>query len=255
MSHYVLECLEPEKLAKYFHIDPFDRVARKATMEATEPSGKKVKYYPVYIFVCHTGSILSSLIQLYTKDQWSHSLISFDATMTKMYSFGRKKLNNDDIVSGKKNGFAVDDINNEIYTEWKHDIHYATYCVFVTEKQRKAMLQRLQYFLDNAVKFSYDLPGLFAYAAHLDHEKQFSYFCSGFVADILQSGEVLGNKRSYSRYSPQDLSNLPMAYKVNEGNDFSAYRASNTKKKVQSAWKKFVKDSQIDPSNNSLILV
>lgn len=175
--------------------------------------------------------------------------------MTKMYSFGRKKLNNNDIISGKKNGFAVDDINNDIYTEWDRNIRFATYCVFVTEKQRKLMMKRVQYFVDNAIKFSYDLPGLFAYAAHMDHEKQFSYFCSGFVADVLQSGNVLGDKRSYTRYSPQDLANLPMAYKVNEGNDFSSYRAFNTKKKVQTAWNKFIRESKIDPKKNSLILV
>lgn len=243
--HLVMECENPEALLHFNEEEPIEESV----------STRKETYYPVYIFVCHTGSLLSSLIQLWTKDKFSHSLISFDASMTKMYSFGRKKLNDDDIITGANNGFAVDDINNEIYTNWKRKIRYATFVVFVTKIQRKNMLNRLQFFIDNKVKFKYDLPGLFSYAANLPHEEQFSYFCSGFVADILQAGNVLGDKRSYSLYSPQDLAELPMAYKVDEGEDFSAYREGKVKAKVKSAWNKFIKDTKIDPEKNRFILV
>lgn len=244
--HCVMECTNPESL---FYLNDNEPV-----FEATA-SLKMQTYYPVYIFVCHTGTLLSSLIQLYTKDQYSHSLLSFDASMTKMYSFGRKKLNENEIVSGKSNGFAIDDINNDFYTSWKNRIRFATYVIFVTEKDRKRMMKRVEYFVDNSVKFSYDLTGLIKYAMHVPSEKQFSYFCSGFVADVLQTGNVLGDKRHYSLYSPQDLSELPMAYKVNEGNDFSEYREYKTKAKVKSAWNKFINESQLDPDHATLVLV
>lgn len=216
--HVVIECLNPESLLYVPSIE--DEV--EEAMEASDKV-KTQKWYPVYIFVCHTGTLLSSLIQLWTKDQYSHSLISFDASMTQMYSFGRKKLNDDITITGASNGFAVDDINNDFYTKWKKNIKYATFVIFVTKKQRAAMIKKVKFFIENQVKFTYDMAGLFAYAAHLPHEKQWSYFCSGFVADVLQTGEVLGKKRSYSSYSPQDLAELPMAYKVNEGDDFSEY--------------------------------
>lgn len=90
--HCVIECINPESL---FYMNDEEPVF-EATISSTNQT-----YYPVYVFVCHTGTLLSSLIQLYTKDQYSHSLISFDASMTKMYSFGRKKLNENEIVSGK----------------------------------------------------------------------------------------------------------------------------------------------------------
>lgn len=175
--------------------------------------------------------------------------------MTQMYSFGRKKLNDDIPITGASNGFAVDDINNDFYTKWKKNIKYATFVIFVTKKQRAAMIKKVKFFIENQVKFTYDMAGLFAYAAHLPHEKQWSYFCSGFVADVLQTGEVLGKKRSYSSYSPQDLAELPMAYKVNEGDDFSEYRESKTKAKVKSAWNKFLKESHIESDTNTLVLV
>lgn len=65
----------------------------------------------------------------------------------------------------------------------------------------------------------------------------------------------MGKKRSYSSYSPQDLAELPMAYKVNEGDDFSEYRESKTKAKVKSAWNKFLKESHIESDTNTLVLV
>lgn len=248
--HVVIECLNPESLLYVPSIE--DEV--EEAMEASNKV-KTQKWYPVYIFVCHTGTLLSSLIQLWTKDQYSHSLISFDASMTQMYSFGRKKLNDDIPITGASNGFAVDDINNDFYTKWKKNIKYATFVIFVTKKQRAAMIKKVKFFIENQVKFTYDMAGLFAYAAHLPHEKQWSYFCSGFVADVLQTGEVLGKKRSYSSYSPQDLAELPMAYKVNEGDDFSEYRESKTKAKVKSAWNKFLKESHIESDTNTLVLV
>lgn len=183
--HVVIECMNPESLLYVPSIE--DEV--EEAMEASDKV-KTQKWYPVYIFVCHTGTLLSSLIQLWTKDQYSHSLISFDASMTQMYSFGRKKLNDDIPIIGASNGFAVDDINNDFYTKWKKNIKYATFVIFVTKKQRAAMIKKVKFFIENQVKFTYDMAGLFAYAAHLPHEKQWSYFCSGFVADVLQTGEV-----------------------------------------------------------------
>lgn len=164
--HVVIECLNPESLLYVPSIE--DEVE---AMEALDKV-KTQKWYPVYIFVCHTGTLLSSLIQLWTKDQYSHSLISFDASMTQMYSFGRKKLNDDIPITGASNGFAVDDINNDFYTKWKKNIKYATFVIFVTKKQRAAMIKKVKFFIENQVKFTYDMAGLFAYAAHLPHEKQ-----------------------------------------------------------------------------------
>ena len=84
-----MECENPEALLNFNEEEPIEESI--STIKET--------YYPVYIFVYHTGSLLSGLIQLWTKDKFSHSLISFDASMTKMYSFGRKKLN-DEIIIG-----------------------------------------------------------------------------------------------------------------------------------------------------------
>lgn len=248
-QHFVMECINPESLLhwEYDLEDP--------AMESENENEKVVKYYPIYVFLMHTGTPLSTLIKMYTKDEFSHATLSFDSSLTRMYSFGSKKLDDDIDIAGPENGFAIDDINNSIYTNAKRRIHYGLYVIFVTAKARKKMMKKVQYFIDNQSKFRYDIVGLITYAMHLPREKQYAYFCSGFVADILQEGEVLGDKRSYSRYSPQDLANLPMAYRIDDGEDFSEYRESKVRSKLKSTWNKFVRESKIDPKKNTLVIV
>lgn len=245
--HFVIECINPESLLNW-------DCDEDAILEATD--GERVtKYYPIYLFLMHTGTSLSNLIRMYTKTEYTHVTLSFDASMTKLYSFGSKKLDDDIPIIGSENGFSVDDINNGVYVNAKNNVKYGCYVIFVTSKARRKMMKKVQYFVDNQVKFKYDIIGLLAYVMHLPHEKQFAYFCSGFVADILQEGEVLGRKRSYSTYTPQDIANLPMAYKVDTGENFSQYREGKVKAKVKTAWNKFLKDTKIDPNKNAMILV
>ena len=43
----------------------------------------------IYIVLTYTGSVLSRLIKLYTKREYSHVSISLDENLDSMYSFGR----------------------------------------------------------------------------------------------------------------------------------------------------------------------
>ena len=43
----------------------------------------------VYIVLTHTGTLLSNLIKLYTKNDYSHVSLAFDQELNEMYSFGR----------------------------------------------------------------------------------------------------------------------------------------------------------------------
>ena len=43
----------------------------------------------IYIVLTHTGTLLSNLIKLYTKNDYSHVSLAFDEDLNEMYSFGR----------------------------------------------------------------------------------------------------------------------------------------------------------------------
>ena len=42
-----------------------------------------------YIILTYTGTILSKIVKIYTKKEYSHVSISLDSDLTQMYSFGR----------------------------------------------------------------------------------------------------------------------------------------------------------------------
>ena len=43
----------------------------------------------IYIILTFTGTILSRIVRIYTRKEYSHVSISLDQDLTKMYSFGR----------------------------------------------------------------------------------------------------------------------------------------------------------------------
>ena len=43
----------------------------------------------IYIILTHTGTVLSRIIKIYTKDEFSHVSIALDKDLKQMYSFGR----------------------------------------------------------------------------------------------------------------------------------------------------------------------
>lgn len=45
----------------------------------------------IYIILTHTGTLLSKIIKMYTKDEYSHVSISLDSELEEMYSFRKAK--------------------------------------------------------------------------------------------------------------------------------------------------------------------
>ena len=48
----------------------------------------------IYILLTKTSSVFSRIIALFMGDKYTHSAISLDKNLDKMYSFGRKRINN-----------------------------------------------------------------------------------------------------------------------------------------------------------------
>lgn len=49
------------------------------------------KFY-VYVVLTRTNTVISRLIQLFKKDEFTHAAISLDRDLANMYSFGRNIL-------------------------------------------------------------------------------------------------------------------------------------------------------------------
>lgn len=170
--------------------------------------------YPVYVLCVHTGTLLANAIKKATGSHFSHCTISFDSSLKNMYSFGRKTK----LTELSNGSFVKESIHNPPYTN--DGVNYALYCIPVTSSQLAAMKKRLEYFVKNKTKFRYDFAGLFKNFFGIADNPEQRWFCSRFVADIINTGTEPGQKpmiREPSLMRPEDFLYTNFALYVTSG--------------------------------------
>jgi len=143
----------------------------------------------VFILLTNTGTLFTRSIQTYTKAPYNHASISFDRELKELYSFGRKQPNNP--LSG---GFVKESIQTGTYSKFPN-----TTCVIyelkVTSREVSKMKRVLNIFIRSRQKYLYNILGIFGIVLNEPIEFSNSYFCSQFVAEMLQrSGIKLWDK-------------------------------------------------------------
>lgn len=211
----------------------FDRVD-----EAAFKAGSVPKLYPVYIMLMHSGTALANAIKTLTQSQFSHSSISFDSSMKSMYSFGRKTDVNPFI-----GGFKKENINDKFFKE--RNIPYALYVIPCTEDEINRMKKRLDYFIAHATKFKYDFTGLFKNYFGIADNPEYKWFCSRFVADILNFGRPSSDPYIVepSLMKPEDFTNTTFATYVTGG-----FLSNYDQKTVDTITKRIIRAERIKRS-------
>ena len=140
--------------------------------------------------------MLTRAIKLYTKKPYNHVSISFNEDLTDIYSFGRKMPSNPFI-----GGFVKEDLNTQIFKE----AGCAIYSYEVTEQQYNQMLYKVREMENERNLYRYNFIGLLAAMAHLEIHRKYAYFCSQFVAMILQEGDIYVADKPICFTSPYDI--------------------------------------------------
>lgn len=135
--------------------------------------------YPVYVVLFYSDTLSSKIIRAAAGPHFSHAALSLDPKLKTMYSFGKKN-------GLHIEGFVQDSIHDEEYQ--KNNTAYAVYLVCVTADQYDNMKKRLEWFTNNKTKFKYNFSGLFKNYLGISDNPETRYFCSQFVADILNAG-------------------------------------------------------------------
>lgn len=153
----------------------------------------------VYVLLTDTGTLFTQAIKQYTKAPYNHSSLSFDLSLTEMYSFGRKHPRNP--VYG---GFIQEEVHQGVYRLFP-ETRCALYQIEVTEREIAKMKRIIRLFRKKRKLLTYNLFGLFGVALNEGFELSGSYFCSQFVSEVLmRSGIRLWNKPP-SLMTPEDF--------------------------------------------------
>lgn len=149
----------------------------------------------VYLLFTNTGTMFTKLIQLYTKHSLNHASIAFDEQLEELYSFGRKKPYNPLI-----GGFVKEQVNEGLL---KH-AYCAIYSLSVTKEEFELMREEVRRIEQQKERMKYNLMGLFAIVFNQTWERENAFFCSQFVATVLNRKTGLLNKVP-SLITPKDL--------------------------------------------------
>ena len=185
---------------------------------AEEAEYSEINHYPVFIILQHNGTRLGNIIKKVTKDEYTHACISFNSALSPIYSFGLKKGEK----TGKENGSGLviqSGPTAPFYLERKST--YSIYVMYVNKEQYENMQKTLKWFVKRRDKIGFDIPSLILNWLEKPSEKSKKYFCSRFVAEIINAGYKLDKVPSLWR--PEDFKSLSNITLVDKGNDFKKY--------------------------------
>lgn len=141
----------------------------------------------IYIVLTYTGTILSKIIKIYTKDEFSHVSISLDEELKQMYSFGRLNPYNPFI-----GGFVHEDINSGTFKRFKKT-KTAIYSLEVNEEEYIKIQKTIKKIQEAKKPYRFNVIGLFAIGLKLRIRKKHSFYCAEFVKYSLEKSGIQTN--------------------------------------------------------------
>ena len=127
---------------------------------------------PIFIVLMHSGTNFANLIKKATREPFSHAAISLNPTLEPIYEFDRI-------------GFHATSRTSQFFEDHP-DANFAVYVVFLTKKEYMTIVKSIDYFMRNKDRMTYDTAGAVLAFMHINSQRKYSYFCSSFVAKLLE---------------------------------------------------------------------
>ncbi len=163
----------------------------------------------IYIVLTDTGTLLSKAIGMYTGKELNHTSIAFDEKLNEMYSFGRKQPHNPFV-----GGFVKECATEGIFLQ----ATCAVYSCEVSVEDYTRMLDKIRLIEQEKERYKYNFIGLFGVAVNKGIQREHAFFCSQFVAMVVNEGNLQMFNISPSLVQPHHFTKVPFLIQVYEGN-------------------------------------
>ena len=144
----------------------------------------KTKTKKIYIVLTYTGTVLSKLIRISTKAEYSHVSLSLDKKLNKMYSFGRLNPYNPFI-----GGFVHEGINIGTFKRFKKT-KTEIYSIEITNKQYNKIKQIIKDINKNKKSYKFNRLGLALALINYRYERKNKFYCAQFVRYLIDSANI-----------------------------------------------------------------
>ena len=155
--------------------------------------------YCLYLVLTRPKTTISRLIQLITKDEYTHAAISLDNKLKNMYSFGRKTFYNPFY-----GGFVQERLDQGLYKRHK-TLPGIIMEIEVSKKQYMHAKYLLKHFISQRNSYKYNYKGLLYNLLQKESCCRSRFLCSEFVYFFLQECGITDFKISRNLVRPQSL--------------------------------------------------
>lgn len=139
----------------------------------------------IYIILTYTGTILSRIVKIYTKKEYSHVSISLDSDLTQMYSFGRLNPYNPFI-----GGFVHEGVDRGTFKRFKQT-KTKIYSLEIEEEKYEKLEEIINNIYQRKKLYKFNIIGLIAVAFNVKIRREKYFYCAEFVKYVLEQSQVL----------------------------------------------------------------
>ncbi len=177
--------------------------------------------HTVYILLTNTGTLFTRALGLCTGAPYNHSSLAFDGDLSEVYSFGRLKPRNPFF-----GGFVREDRRKGLYA-LKRETKCAVFELSVSAAELARLRQAVTEFDAERGKYTYSLLGLLGVAMRRPINRRYSYFCSQFIATVLERAGVHLFDKPPGLVTPEDFQKHPDLTLVYEAklSEYHAHKA------------------------------
>lgn len=194
--------------------------------------------YPVFVMLTHSKKGFGRVVKFMTHAPYSHASISFDSSMDRLYSFASR-----DGHTMIPLGMATESLDQ--YKKATKDAIFTLYVKLVDKEDKDLMERKVKEMYNRRTEFRYDIPGVVKnfFGQRSANEKR--YFCSGFVAYILNSGKRQATDKPSDMMRPMDIPDIQYIHLVDMGL-VRDYDKNYVDKKVDQIFKKHYMNKEKD---------
>lgn len=165
----------------------------------------------IYLVLTATGTLFSRCIGLYTKARYNHVSLCLDSGINEFYSFGRK-IRWFPLIGG----FVVEHTDSGLFKAIGKTT-CAIYRLDIYDEKYEALRKSVDVFVSNKKKYGYNLIGLLGIMINMPLKRKNKYFCTQFVASMLQESGIHDFGKDPSLVTPHDFYNIAELIPVYEG--------------------------------------
>ncbi len=160
----------------------------------------------IYIVLTYTGTILSKVVKVYTRKEFSHVSIALDEDLKEMYSFGRLNAYNPFWA-----GFVQEAIDKGTFKRFKNT-KALVYSLEVDEEQYDKIVKINRDIKNNRLDYNFNILGLIGVMVNHKIHRDKYFYCAEFVKYVLEQSNVCSLPDLVKPEHFNDIDNLDIVY-------------------------------------------